>query len=67
MDDIKGTAMDPKLTREARREEIEEFRRRRVYEVVPRRSMRPGAKIVGVRRVETDKGARLTSLRSGVG
>ena len=56
VDDIKGTEMDPKLTRAARCDELDEFRRRRVYDVVPRTSMRPGAKIVGVRWVETDKG-----------
>lgn len=56
IDDIKGSELDPKLARAARREEIEEFRKRKVYSVVPRSSMRPGAKIVGVRWVETDKG-----------
>ena len=48
--------LDPKLARAARQDEIDEFRRRRVYTVVPRSSMRPGAKIVGVRWVETDTG-----------
>ena len=57
VDDLKGTELDPVLTTAARREELEEFRRRKVYRVVPRSAMRPGAKIVGVRWVETDKGA----------
>ena len=36
--------------------ELEEFHRRRVYDIVPRSSIGKGAKIVGVRRVDTDKG-----------
>ena len=34
-DDLKGAEMDPKLTRAARQEELDEFRSRRVYDVVP--------------------------------
>ena len=48
MDDLKGTEMDPTLTRQARQEELDEFKRRNVYEVVPRRSIPQGAEVVGV-------------------
>ena len=54
--DIKGCELNPVLTRAARREEIDEFKSHRVYDVCPRSSMLRGAKIVGVRWVETDKG-----------
>ena len=57
IDDIKGCELNPALTRAARREEIDEFRKRRVYDVCPRSSIPRGAKIVGVRWVETDKGS----------
>ena len=57
IDDLKGTEMDAKLTRAARKEELDEFRNRRVYDVVPRTSIRAGSKIVGVRWVDTDKGS----------
>ena len=56
VDDIKGTEMDPVLTRKARREELDEFERCKVYEVIPRKDLPAGAKVVGVRWVETDKG-----------
>ena len=56
VDDIKGTELEPKLVHAARKEELDEFRRRKVYEVIPRARMPVGAKIVGVRWVETDKG-----------
>ena len=46
IDDIKGCELDPGLTRAARREEIDEFKSRRVYDVCPRSSPR-GAKIWG--------------------
>ena len=58
VDDLKGDELDPQLAMAARRDELEEFRRRKVYSVVPRSAMRPGAKIVGVRWVETDKGTQ---------
>ena len=56
MDDLKGMELDPKLTRAARKEELDELRSRRVYDVVRRSAMRPGSNIVDVRWVETDKG-----------
>ena len=54
-DDIKETALDPVLAKKAWREEIEVFKERRVYEVVPRSSIGAGSKLIGVRWVETDK------------
>ena len=56
VDDVKGGTLDPRLARAARQEELEVFRQRNVYKVVPRSSVPRGAKIVGVRWVETDKG-----------
>ena len=56
VDDIKGCELDPVLTRAARKEELDEFKKRQVYDVVPRTEMQRGSKIVGVRWVETDKG-----------
>ena len=56
VDDVKGGILDPRLARAARQEELQVFRERNVYKVVPRSSMPRGAKIVGVRWVETDKG-----------
>ena len=56
MDDIKGLELQPELARKARREELEVFRERGVYEVVPRSSMGRGSKFIGIRWVETDNG-----------
>ena len=56
IDDVKGGELDPRLARAARAEELQVFRDRGVYDIVPRSSLRPGAKVVGVRWVETDKG-----------
>ena len=56
MDDIKGLELQPELARRARREELEVFMERGVYEVVPRSSMGRGSKLIGIRWVETDKG-----------
>ena len=56
MDDVKGGDLDPALVRLARKEEIDIFKSRNVYDVVPRSSLPAGAKIVGVRWVETNKG-----------
>ena len=57
IDDVKGGELDPVLARVARAEELEVFKQRGVYKVVPRSSMRPGSKILGVRWVETNKGS----------
>ena len=56
IDDMKGCELDPVLTRAARREEIDEFKSRRVYDVCQRSSMPRGVKIGGVRWFESDKG-----------
>lgn len=56
IDDLRGTEMDPVLTRKARQEQLDAFRRRNVYEVVPRSMIPRNAKVVGIRWVETDKG-----------
>ena len=55
-DDLRGVVLDSHLTRQARKEEVSIFRERRVYTVVPRAEMKPGAKLIGVRWVDTDKG-----------
>ena len=54
--DIKGSELDPRLTRQARTEELDEFKQRRVYGMVPGAVVRRGANIVGVRWVDIDKG-----------
>ena len=56
-DDLKGEVLDPRLARKARQEEIQVFRDRKVYDVVPRSSMPPGKRCIGVRWVETNKGS----------
>ena len=56
MDDMKGIELSPELARRARREELEVFMERGVYEVVPRSDMKKGSKLIGIRWVETDKG-----------
>ena len=35
VDDVRSTEMDPMLTRQARQEQLDEFKRRNVYKVVP--------------------------------
>ena len=55
-DDVKGGEIDPALARAARQEELQIFRQRRVYDVVPRSRVPPGKRVIGVRWVETDKG-----------
>ena len=57
MDDITGEALPSKLAKAARLEELEVFKERRVYDVVSRTAMKPGAKLIGVRWVETNKGS----------
>ena len=56
MDDIKGLELQPELAREARREELQVFRERGAYEVVPRSSMARGSKLIGILWVKTDNG-----------
>ena len=56
MDNLKGVALEPALTRRARPEEIKVFRERIVYEVVPRSAMKAWSQLIGVRWAETDKG-----------
>ena len=56
VDDVKGGELDLKLAQAARKDELQVFAERKVYQVVSRSSMRPGSKIVGVRWVETNKG-----------
>ena len=55
-DDLKGEVLDPGLARKARQEEMEVFRMRDVYEIVPRSSVPRGKRVIGVRWVETNKG-----------
>jgi hypothetical protein len=55
-DDLKGEVLDPGLARKARQEEMEVFRMRDVYEIVPRSSVPKGKRVIGVRWVETNKG-----------
>ena len=56
IDDLKGDVLDAKLTHAARKEEIDIFTERRVYDVIDRSRLPPGAKLVGVRWVDTNKG-----------
>ena len=56
VDDISGKELNPTLARKARQEELDVFEERQVYTVVPRSSLRPGSKIIGVRWVEVNKG-----------
>ena len=55
-DDVKGGELDPRLARKARAEELEVFRDRNVYDVVPRSRVPKGGRVVGVRWFETNKG-----------
>ena len=55
-DDLKGELLDPKLARKARQEEMEVFRMRDVYEIVPRSKVPRGKRVIGVRWVETNEG-----------
>ena len=48
--------LDPSLAKKARQEEMEVFRAREVYEIVPRSSVPRGKRVIGVRWVETNKG-----------
>ena len=57
MDDIKGLELQPELARKARREELEVVMQRGAYKVVPQSSMGRGSKLIGIRWVESDKGA----------
>ena len=54
-DDLEYMAIDPAMARKARMEEIEVFKERQVYDIVPRSSVVAGSKLIGVRWVETDK------------
>ena len=56
VDDIKGAVLDSKLTQKARDEEMEVFIEREVYELVPKSKLPRNAKIIGARRVDTNKG-----------
>ena len=56
-DDLKSEILDPELAKKARREEVEVFKMREVYELVPRSSVPRGRKVIGVRWVETNKGS----------
>ena len=49
LDDIKGDHLDPALAKIARGEDIQVFKERRVYEPVPRASIPPGKRVIGVR------------------
>ena len=55
-DGLQGEMLDPKLARKARQEEMEVFRMRDVNEIVPRSTVPRGKRVIGVRRVETNKG-----------
>ena len=56
VDDVRRGTLPMDLVREARRQEIQGFRQRRVYEVRPRyEAEAAGGKIVGVRWVDTAK------------
>ena len=48
-DDLKSEVLDPELAKKARREEVEVFKMREVYELVPRSSVPRGRKVIGVR------------------
>ena len=56
LDDLKGERLDSKLARKARMEEIEVFKERQVYEIVPRASMPRGKRVIGVRWVPKSRG-----------
>ena len=48
-DDLKGDVLDPGLAKKARQEEMEVFRMRDVYEIVPRSSVPRGKRVIGAR------------------
>ena len=52
-DDLKGELLDPKLARMARQEEMEVFRMRDVYDIVPSSKVPRGKRVIGRRWVET--------------
>ena len=56
MGDIEGLELQPELARKARREELEVFMERGVYEVVHRSSIGCWSKLIGIGWVEADKG-----------
>ena len=56
LDDLKSDHLDPALAKIARGEEIQVFKERRVHEPVPRSSVPPGKRVIGVRWVETNNG-----------
>ena len=55
-DDLKSQPLDPTLAKRARMEEIEVFKQRGVYDLIPRSQLPAGKRIIGTRWVETDKG-----------
>ena len=56
-DDVTGVELNPDLVRDARREEMDYFRRLGVYKVVPREHQRrTGGKIVSTRWIDINKG-----------
>ena len=56
VDDLKGEILDTGLTHAARMEEISVFRERRVYDILDKAQLPRGAKVVGARWVDTNKG-----------
>ena len=48
LDDLKGDHLDQALVKIARAEEIQVFKEWKVYEPVPRSSMLPGKRVIGV-------------------
>ena len=62
VDDVRGGELPLDLVREGRKAEIKGFSSRRVYEVRPRwEATQKGAKVVGVRWVDTLKGSKVRS------
>ena len=62
VDDVKGGVLPMKWVEEARKCEVDGFSARRVYSVKPRvEALAKGAKIVGVRWVDTRKGDKVRS------
>ena len=62
VDDVRGGDLPMELVREGRRAEMEGFAARRVYEVRPRAEAKErGSRVVGVRWVDTLKGAKVRS------
>ena len=48
-DEINDKELDPILARRARKEEIDVFRERQVYDLIPRAQVPAGKKIIGTR------------------